>query len=487
MNNILSSQSPFGILERVTSVLADENIQPNSKAKAFNEKTVGISTKKQIAINGLIILSNFLQFTSMFSTLAGGLEFSRRLGWEATPGKANWMGVGFSLTQSALVLVSGRLEAIYGHNPALMAGGAIIVIFSLANAFTSTYHSFIAMRAMTGMGGGILMPNAVASLMIATPPGPARNATLAVFAASPPIGALLGALLAGVFLQETAASLELVVLVVLFVVLPSDEPVDKDGKIDFIGILSGVSGLVLFSFAWIQGPAVGWDTPYVIVVLVLSGVSLAVFLVWESKYAPEPNMPTYMSVGIALWYMVAWQQLIRDWTVLNIAIGWIPYGIGASFAVTLAAWLIPRLAAQYLLAIGIVSSMISLLLLGTMPEQQTYWAQTFPGILVGSICADFLYVAAQIIASNSVGVKEQGIAGSLIGTLNLYGNSLDLGFAGTIETQVARYTESVSLPYRAAFFFGAGLTLVALVLNAAFVRVPRDSGCQRESSQLEAP
>ncbi|KAG5743982.1 hypothetical protein H9Q70_013309 [Fusarium xylarioides] len=107
MNNILPSQSPFGVLERVTSVLADDKLQPNSKANTSNGKTVGISSKKQIAINGLIILSNFLQFTSMFSTLAGGLEFSRRLGWEATPGKANWMGAGFFLTQSAMVLVSG--------------------------------------------------------------------------------------------------------------------------------------------------------------------------------------------------------------------------------------------------------------------------------------------------------------------------------------------------------------------------------------------
>ncbi|KAF5975970.1 aminotriazole resistance protein [Fusarium bulbicola] len=318
MNNILSSQSPFGILERVTSVLPEENLQSDSNAKTSDEKTVGISSKTA-------------EFTSMFSTLAEGLEFSRRLGWEATPGKANWMGAGFS----AMVLVSGRLGAIYGHNRALMAGGAIIVIFSLANAFTSTYHSFIAMRAMTGVGGGILMPNAVASLMIATPPGPARNATLAVIAASPLIGALLGALLAGVFLQETA-----------------------EWK---------------WLFIIIQEPAVGWDTPYVIVTLVLSGASLAVFVVWESKHAPEPIMPvrifaaptftvliifvllTYMSVVITLWYMVAWQQLIRDWTVLNIAISWIPHGVGASFAVTLAAWLIPRLAAQYLLALGIVS------------------------------------------------------------------------------------------------------------------------------------
>jgi hypothetical protein len=41
-----------------------------------------------------------------------------------------------------------------------------------------------------------------------------------------------------------------------------------------------------------------------------------------------------------------------------------------------------------------------------------------------------VYVAAQVIASNSVGKHEQGIAGSLIGTLDLYGNSLGLGLRG---------------------------------------------------------
>lgn len=82
-----------------------------------------------------------------------------------------------------------------------MVGGSTIVVFSIANAFATRYDAFVAMRAMTGIGGGILMPNAVASLMMATSPGRLRNAVLAVFAASPPIGALLGALLAGVFLR----------------------------------------------------------------------------------------------------------------------------------------------------------------------------------------------------------------------------------------------------------------------------------------------
>jgi MFS family permease len=82
----------------------------------------------------------------------------------------------------------------------LLLGASIITVFSLGNAFCKTYEAFITVRAMTGIGGGILMPNAVAILTIMVPPGRSRNVTLATFAASPPVGALIGALLAGLFL-----------------------------------------------------------------------------------------------------------------------------------------------------------------------------------------------------------------------------------------------------------------------------------------------
>lgn len=42
-------------------------------------------------------------------------------------------------------------------------------------------------------------------------------------------------------------------IVPLFCLLPKEEPVDKQGKIDFIGIVLGLSGLILFSFAWKYG------------------------------------------------------------------------------------------------------------------------------------------------------------------------------------------------------------------------------------------
>jgi MFS family permease len=117
-----------------------------------------------------------------------------------------------SLTQSAFVLISGRLGAVYGHSTLLQIGGAIIVVFSLINAFCTTYTSFIAVRALTGIGGGILMPNAVAAVTIMIPAGPARNLTLAVFAASPPIGALIGALIAGAVLEGTEGKWHFIIM-----------------------------------------------------------------------------------------------------------------------------------------------------------------------------------------------------------------------------------------------------------------------------------
>lgn len=242
-----------------------------------------------------------------------------------------------------------------------------------------------------------------------------------------------------------------------------------------------------------QAPSVGWDTPYIIVTLILSLLFGVGFFFWESRVAAEPILPmgifkgpsfgalifvvlvTYMAFSISSFYIVAWQQIIRGWSVMQIAVGWIPFIFGATFAVGLAAWLIPRLEAQWIMAIGIVSALVADLLLATQPMHQIYWAQTFPAILFGSMCPDFIYVAAQVIASNSVKKSQQGVAGSLVGTLNLYGNSLGLGFAGTIESQLHKSGSSTVLGYRAALYFGSALAAAALVMDLVFVRMPKNT------------
>jgi hypothetical protein len=181
-----------------------------------------------------------------------------------------------------------------------------------------------------------------------------------------------------------------------------------------------------------------------------------------------------MSYGITLWYMVAWQQLVRHWTVLEFSAGLAPHAVFGGFAAPAAAWLIPRVAAQWILAFGALTVLLSGVLLATMPEQQSYWAQIFPATILMALCPDFIFTAAQIIATNSVRRREQGIAGSLISLLQLYGASIGLGFAGTVEANTNKDGRRALDGYRGALYFAIGLGIAALLIDLLFVRVPKD-------------
>lgn len=172
--------------------------------------------------------------------------------------------------------------------------------------------------------------------------------------------------------------------------------------------------------------------------------------------------------------MIAWQQLVRHWSVLRFGLAWIPFSFFGAVGACLAGWCIPRLAAQYILAIRIMTVITSHVLIFTMPDQQVYWAQVFPATIIMAFCPDFVYTAAQIIASNSVSRSQQGTAASLISLLLLYANSLGLGFAGTVEIQVDKTSTDVTSGYRSALYFGGALAGVALVLDILWVRMPKD-------------
>jgi hypothetical protein len=58
------------------------------------------------------------------------------------------------------------------------------------------------------------------------------------------------AMLFGHDLTHGSALLGMLVFTMCFLVVPIDEPVDKDGKMDWIGGSIGVSSLILFNFVW---------------------------------------------------------------------------------------------------------------------------------------------------------------------------------------------------------------------------------------------
>ncbi|KAJ5593761.1 hypothetical protein N7537_010665 [Penicillium hordei] len=476
------------------------NSTPRDGQPVFEQTLPSRTTKsRRVVITALLVLANIVQMTVNFAGIAGGSALSESLGAEKT--YASWIAASYALTQGTFVLVSGRLGDVYGHRELVLAGGVWLTICTLANAFCNNFFAFVTMRALAGLGGALIMPNAVAMISSTNPPGRVRNLSLGLFGASAPVGGYFGALLLGAFLQQTEwkwffifiACLGVITFTPLWALSPREPPVDRHGKIDCIGSALGTSSLILFNFVWNQAPSVGWSTSYEIVLLISSIILFGGFLLWERNYAAEPIMPleifkapsflmlllvvllNYMAVGTLIWYQVLWLQKVWHWSPLQFAVGWTPFVICATGAACLAAWMIPRMAAQWILAIGTVTILISNVLMATVPIHQSYWPQIFPSVVLFSFCPDFVYTAGQIIASNSVRRNQQGIAASVIGTLNLYGNSLGLGFASTIEVQIARRSGSQIMGYRAALFFGVAISVLALILDVCFVRLVKDN------------
>lgn len=101
------------------------------------------------------------------------------------------------------MLISGRLGAVYGHKNFLLIGGAWLSVCTLVCGFSNNFYAFTIVRALSGVGGAFILPNAVAMITITNPPGQMRNLSLAFFGASAPVGGYIGAVILGLFFQET--------------------------------------------------------------------------------------------------------------------------------------------------------------------------------------------------------------------------------------------------------------------------------------------
>ncbi|KAL3477379.1 major facilitator superfamily domain-containing protein [Aspergillus californicus] len=463
------------------------------------DRTKGV-TARDVLISAAIVLTQLVQMIPYGSGINAGLEIGKTLG--AAPAESTWIVASYPLTQGAFVLMGGRLGAVYGHKNLVMLASLIWVIFHLISGFMKSVITLSLMRGLSGIGGAFIVPNAIALLTITFPPGRMRNITVGFFGATAPIGATLGSLLPGFFVQLLPwkwlffflAMLGAVVFTLFAFVVPSEgEPFDKGGKIDYVGSYLGVAGLVLFNFVWNQAPIVGWTEPYEYALLIVSLLHFVLFALWSSKTS-HPILPldiwtapsftpmvlssfaAFMSVGIVIWYMSIWNLEIRHYTLLSNAAAFSALAICGALAAILSAKLIRYAPAEYIMAGGSLASAVALILIATMPEQQTYWAQVFPAMVCTAFGPDFLFTAAQIIASNTVKREQQGVAGSLIGTLLSYGLSIGLGFAGTVEAYTNDFGRGGNTVrgYRNALYFGIGLAGAAVVLAVLFVRIPRD-------------
>ncbi|KAL9045131.1 MAG: hypothetical protein Q9214_001785 [Letrouitia sp. 1 TL-2023] len=479
-----SSMSPDA--SGISSILQQKGVGPSS---ALRDKIFLIC----------ITLTQLVQMVPLGVGINSGLALGRALG--ASSVESVWIVASYPLTQGSFVLIGGRLGAIYGHKVMLSAGCVWWVVWAFAGGFSNNLVALCIMRGLCGIGGGLMIPNIVALIGITFPPGKTRNLGMGLFGAMAPVGAVGGSLIGAVIIQLSdwkwaflwLGLMGFVVYGTAIIVATADKPMDPHGEVDWVGASLGVSALILFNFVWNQAPIAGWSNPYEIVLLIVSVILLAGFAYWEAKVAKEPILPfniwrapsfgalmlvtffSFMSLGIYFWYMNIYMQTIRGDSLIKVGVQYLPLTIMGCLNAFFAAWLVPRVSAQAIMGAGCLAITVINILLATIPAHLTYWAMAFPAMFLSAFTIDLITTSAQIVASNTVPMKHQGVAGSLVGTLLSYGMSTGLGFAGTIEVNTFKHGTRLLKGYHSAAYLAVALAFAALVLTALFVRIPKDT------------
>lgn len=126
-----------------------------------------------------------------------------------------------------------------------------------------------------------------------------RTRGLSIYAASGTLGFCAGLILGG-FLTSSLGWRYIFYLIVIMtgslgilgmIVLPKDPGADeKKPKMDYLGAFLSTAGLILLQFVLSSGGVYGWDSPFIIVLLILSVALLVSFTLLEN-YISNPLMP----------------------------------------------------------------------------------------------------------------------------------------------------------------------------------------------------
>ncbi|GAB3799605.1 hypothetical protein GCM10027605_13540 [Micromonospora zhanjiangensis] len=232
-----------------------------------------------------------------------------------------WVVNGYNATFASCMLAAGALADLLGRRRVFAVGVATFVVAGLASALADDIVLLDVVRAVAGIGAAAA-GTAASALLAGAFSGPARTRVFGLFGTAIGAGLAFGPSIAGLLIEAfdwraVFAGPALVGLLVLGLVplLPPDRQaraveagsgaaravgagagdagaggagVAGGGRrIDWAGAASFTAALLLLIFGFVEGPALGWADPVIVVAFAGSAVLLGVFVLVERRH-PEP-------------------------------------------------------------------------------------------------------------------------------------------------------------------------------------------------------
>jgi len=400
-------------------------------------------------------------------------------------GDLQWVITAYVIFTGGLLLLGGRATDLFGRRRVFLIGLATFTLASLASGLAPSPEALIAARAAQGLGAAMLTPSAL-SIVATTYAGGQRTAALAAWSAIGSAGAAAGVVLGGILTSGLGwewvffinVPIGLATAIGVLQVVPSARPTAVGQRLDVLGAVTVVAGLVLLVYGIEGANEHGWDSARTLVLLILSAGLLATFVVVE-RWVREPMLPpsTWSNrslvsgvslVAVATALLVAvfflntlYMQDVLGWSALETGMAFLPLVLVIGVAANVATKLIGRIGSRNLGALGLLLVSAGGLLLALAPDTASYAGDVLPGFVVLGFGVGLVFPAASIAAMSQVGDEAAGLASGLLTT----GHELGAAFGVAAVSAVAVAAPTLIAGYADGFVAVALVGAVAAIVT----------------------
>jgi EmrB/QacA subfamily drug resistance transporter len=387
------------------------------------------------------------------SSLAIGLpKVSEALG--LSQGTQTWVVDAYALTLASLLLVAGAIGDRFGRKRALLAGIVLFGAGSLLSALAGSGGQLIAFRALTGIGGALIMPGTLSTITSVFPPEE-RARAVGIWAGFAGAGGTLGMLGAGwmlghyswtsIFFVTAVVSAATFLAIVAFV--PETQSSEHVG-LDPVGAIVSAVAVGALVLGIIEGPIRGWSDPLTIAGLSVGVVLATAFVLWELR-TPHPLLDprlfrhrgfatgsaSMLVLFLALFgiFLVILQylQLILGYSPLKSALALLPMTFVMIPVSTVAAPLSMRFGQKTVGGSGLAVSAVGIAAFATLTVHSGF----FP-LVVAEVILALGFGLAMTPATNaivaSLPTAKQGVASAVNDTTREIGTALGIAVMGSL-------------------------------------------------------
>ncbi|MEU5959466.1 MFS transporter [Streptomyces sp. NPDC047525] len=404
-----------------------------------------------------------------------------------------WAVTAFALPSGGFLLLFGRTGDLFGRRKLFLGGLALFGLASLLATFAWDPASFLAGRALQGVGAAAIVPTGMSLLTTTFPEGPQRDRALGISGTLLSLGFTVGMVLGGVLTdtlgwRSTMGLLTLFALIVLPLaprLLPESRTPDRP-RLDIPGAVTVTTGLLALIYALSTAAERGFGGTDVIVTLTAGVLLLAAFARIESRAAsPLVSLPmlrrrsvawgnlgglvTFSMMSAVIFVLTLYLQEVLELSAFQTGLVFGVQGVLSVVAGIYAPKVISRFGAHRTLVVSLLGQGLFIAaLLGIDDGTWSVWLAT-AGVSVASMFHLGAIISYGVTVTSGVPDEEQGLATGLVTSTQQVGITIGiplLGVLATTGTDLLAGTRTVLL-------IDAAVLLVAAALVGAGLRARR--------------